>query len=57
MTSIIVGSRARRRTPTQTSQALFEAKAVAFRARRSLIEFGRAPVSWAALLTPARSAP
>jgi hypothetical protein len=44
MTSIIVGSRARRRTPTQTSQALFEAKAVAFRVRRSLVEFGRAPV-------------
>ena len=43
MTSIIVGSRARRRQPTRTSQALFEAKAVALRARRSVMELGRAP--------------
>jgi len=43
MTSIIVGSRARRRTPTRSSQALFEAKATVLRARRGLREFGRAP--------------
>jgi len=43
MTSIIVGSRARRRQPTRLSQALFEAKAVVLRARRSLVELGRAP--------------
>jgi hypothetical protein len=43
MTSIIVGSRARRRQPTRSSQALFEAKATVLRARRSLAELGRAP--------------
>ena len=43
MASIIVGSRARRRAPTRASQALFEAKAAVFRARRSLLELGRAP--------------
>ena len=43
MTSIIVGARPRRRTPTRTSQALFEAKAAVFRARRGLTELGRAP--------------
>jgi hypothetical protein len=43
MTSIIAGSRARRRAPTRASQALFEAKAAVFRARRSLLELGRAP--------------
>jgi hypothetical protein len=43
MTSIIVGSRARRRQPTRSSQAVFEAKAMLLRARRSLLEFGRAP--------------
>jgi hypothetical protein len=43
MTSIIVGSRARRRQPTLSSQAVFEAKATLLRARRSLLEFGRAP--------------
>jgi hypothetical protein len=43
MTSIIVGSRARRRAPTRSSQALFEAKAAVFRIRRTLAELGRAP--------------
>ncbi|HZZ87021.1 MAG TPA: VanW family protein [Caulobacteraceae bacterium] len=46
MTSIIAPAayrRPRRPHPTRASQALFEAKATAFRLRRSLTEFGRTP--------------
>ena len=45
MASIIVEapSKPRRRPPTRVSQALFEAKAAAFRARRTVSELGRAP--------------
>ncbi len=43
MTSIIVGSASRRRTPTRASQAMFALKAAVFQVRRGVAELGRAP--------------
>jgi hypothetical protein len=53
MTSLIVGAQPRRRTPTRTSQALFEVKSAIFRARRILVELGRAPRRLARAADPA----
>jgi hypothetical protein len=56
MTSIIAPAahrRLRRPHPTRASQALFEAKAIAFRLRRTVTELGRAPPRLARTGSPA----